>query len=161
MNAYRKLIILTAAAITAVAAYPQESNDGELQKSIVIEKDFVPVETDAKKMDVLPQEAPFTAVRTELSFSDWAVPATVEPMLLRQAAMKYSDPSLAPYRKRGYAGFAAGNYLNMVGSAGYRFIDNDRMQLGAWFQHNSTNGGINSIEENKHFFHKQFVSDDI
>ena len=160
MNAYRKLIILTAAAITAVAAYPQESNDGELQKSIVIEKDFVPVETDAKKMDVLPQEAPFTAVRTELSFSDWAVPATVEPMLLRQAAMKYSDPSLAPYRKRGYAGFAAGNYLNMVGSAGYRFIDNDRMQLGAWFQHNSTNGGINGIEENEHFFHKQFVSDD-
>ena len=118
MNAYRKLIILTAAAITAVAAYPQESNDGELQKSIVIEKDFVPVETDAKKMDVLPQEAPFTAVRTELSFSDWAVPATVEPMLLRQAAMKYSDPSLAPNRNRGYSGLAAGTYLNMVGSAG-------------------------------------------
>ena len=36
--------------------------------------------------------------------------------------MKYSDPSLAPYRKRGYAGFAAGSYLNMVGSAGYRII---------------------------------------
>ena len=113
MRTYKKSIILTVAVIAAVTAYPQDGNNGELQKSIVIEKDFVPVETDAKKMDVLPQEAPFTAVRTELSFSDWAVPATVEPMLLRQAPMKYSDPSLAPYRKRGYAGFAAGNYLNM------------------------------------------------
>ena len=160
MRTYKKSIILTVAVIAAVTAYPQDGNNGGLQKSIVIEKDFVPVETEAKKLDVLPQEAPFTAVKTELSFSDWAVPATVEPMLLRQAPMKYSDPSLAPYRKRGYAGFAAGSYLNMVGSAGYRIIDNDRMQFGAWFQHNSTNGGINGIKENEHYFYKQFVSDD-
>lgn len=161
MRTYKKSIILTVASIAAVTAYPQDGNNGELQKSIVIEKDFVPVETEAKKLDVLPQEAPFTAVKTELSFSDWAVPATVEPMLLRQAPMKYSDPSLAPYRKRGYAGFAAGSYLNMVGSAGYRIIDNDRMQLGAWFQHNSTNGSIaGKYGENEDNYYKQFVSDD-
>ena len=161
MRTYKKSIILTVASIAAVTAYPQDGNNGELQKSIVIEKDFVPVETEAKKLDVLPQEAPFTAVKTELSFSDWAVPATVEPMLLRQAPMKYSDPSLAPYRKRGYAGFAAGSYLNMVGSAGYRIIDNDRMQLGAWFQHNSTNGSVGGEDgKDDDGYYKQFVSDD-
>ena len=162
MNSYRNIILVALAAVATVA-YPQENKDGELQKSIVIEKDFVPVESEASKIDVLPHEAPFTAVRSELSFSDWAVPSTVEPMLLRQSPIKYSDPSLAPYRKRGYAGFAAGNYLNMVGSAGYRIIDNGRMQLGAWFQHNSTNGGINGLTDYNHdgdYFNKQFVSDD-
>ena len=158
MKTYKN-IILAVVAISSTAAFAQDNKDGELQKSIVVEKDFVPVESEAAKINVLPQEAPFTAVKTELSFSDWAIPATVNPTLLRQDPIQYSDPSLAPYRKRGYAGFAAGNYLNMVGSAGYRIIDNDRMQLGAWFQHNSTNGSIDGMYEELEYF-KQFVADE-
>ncbi len=138
-----------------VSASAQDSKKKELQKAIVIEKDFVPVETKVNKPDVLPEEAPIVAQTVNLSFSDWAVPSQVDPLLIRQSPIRYNDPNLQAFRKRGYLHFGAGNYLNMVGSAGYRILDGNTTQLGVWLQHNSTNGRRSSD-----YAYKQFVADE-
>lgn len=161
MNFIKITIMATAVAGVALCASAQDSNDKELQKAIVIEKDFVPVETKATKTDVLPEEMPLRTQTVDLSFSDWAVPAQIAPQLARQAPIRYADSNLLPFRKRGYAMFGIGNYLNMVGSTGYRIIDNDKTNLAAWFQHNSTNGYVLPTDiYKKEYFKKQFVTDD-
>ena len=38
--------------------------------------------------------------------------------------------------------FGIGNYLNMVGNAGYRILQNDKDKLGVWLQHRSTCGTV-------------------
>ena len=147
MRYTKKINILAIAALTvcAATASAQKTEDDGLKKAIVIEKDFVPVETKAVKPDVLPEEAAVVTRPVNLSFSDWAIPATVTPILQRQSPIRYDDANMQPFRRRGYANFGMGNYLNISGNAGYRIIDKERTALGVWLQHNSTNGSIDGL----------------
>lgn len=129
------IILLCVIAATATA-YAQDDKD--LNKTIVVEKEFVPVEIKAVKPVAQPKEAPLTTEKVQLRFSDWALPAQFEPQAVVQSPIAYPDESLAKFRRRGYLDLAMGNYLNIVGSAGYRIIDNEKTSLGVWLQHNST-----------------------
>lgn len=129
------IILLCVIAATATA-YAQDDKD--LNKTIVVEKEFVPVEIKAVKPVAQPKEAPVTTEKVQLRFSDWALPAQFEPQAVVQSPIAYPDESLAKFRRRGYLDFAMGNYLNIVGSAGYRIIDKEKTSLGVWLQHNST-----------------------
>ena len=133
------IILLCAVAATATT-YAQDEKD--LNKTIVVEKEFVPVEIKAVKPVAQPKEAPVTTEKVQLRFSDWALPAQFEPQAVVQSPIAYPDESLAKFRRRGYVDLAMGNYLNIVGSAGYRIIDKEKTSLGIWLQHNSTSADL-------------------
>lgn len=130
-------IILASAALTPLAAAD------ELNQTISVTKETEVVEHKAEKMEALPDAAPSTASPVKLKFSDWAVPAAVNPWLVVQNPQRQDD-GFEFSTKRGYAEFGMGNYMNMVGSLGYRVVDKERMSMNIWLQHNSTNGSISN-----------------
>ena len=132
----KSAIILICVIAATATAYAQDEKD--LNKTIVVEKEFVPVEIKAVKPVAQPKEAPVTTEKVQLRFSDRTLPAQFEPQAVVQSPIAYPDESLAKFRRRGYLDFAMGNYLNIVGSAGYRIIDKEKTSLGVWLQHNST-----------------------
>lgn len=140
MNINRYIVIATLA-LAAVPAFAQEQ-EKDLQKAIVVEKDFVPVETKAVKPATTPAEAPVQIQKTNLTYSDWTVPAQFETQLVPQSPIQYSGGQQF-FKKPGYFNFSMGNFINAVGSLGYRVVDTENTKFGAWLQHNSTNGSVN------------------
>ncbi len=137
--------LLMASATVATAAAD------ELNQTISVTKENEVVEHKATKMASLPDAAPVKASATKLSFSDWAVPAQVDPTLVVQNPQRQAD-GFSFRNKRGYAEFGMGNYLNMVGSAGYRILDSQRSSLAVWLQHNSANGSVsNPLQYNTYY----------
>ena len=130
-------IILASAALTPLAAAD------ELNQTISVTKETEVVEHKAEKMEALPDAAPSTASPVKLKFSDWAVPAAVNPWLVVQNPQRQAD-GFEFSTKRGYAEFGMGNYMNMVGSLGYRVVDKEQMSMNIWLQHNSANGSISN-----------------
>lgn len=137
----KKYIVIATLALIAFPAFAQEP-EKDLQKAIVVEKDFVPVETKAVKPATTPAEAPVQIQQTNLTYSDWTVPAQFETKLVPQSPIQYSGGQKF-YKKPGYFNFGMGNFLNAVGSVGYRFVDTEKTKFGAWLQHNSTKGSVN------------------
>ena len=130
-------IILASAALTPLAAAD------ELNQTISVTKETEVVEHKAEKMEALPDAAPSTASQVKLKFSDWAVPVAVNPWLVVQNPQRQAD-GFEFSTKRGYAEFGMGNYMNMVGSLGYRVVDKEQMSMNIWLQHNSANGSISN-----------------
>ena len=128
--------ILACAVIAAGSA-----NADELNQTISVEKETQAVEHKADKLQSLPDPAHVTTRNVRLNFSDWAIPASLDASLVTQKPRPFDDGRKAD-DKRGYVEYGMGNYLNIVGSAGYRLVDTERTRLSLWLQHNSTNGTI-------------------
>lgn len=155
------------AVAACVPAYSQDNGGDGLHKEIVVEKEFVPTETKAEKADVLPVALTQDVTRREIPFSDWAIPAVVNPYAVTQSPILYAD-RVKPSDKRGYAYFGMGNYLNTALGAGYRIVNTGKVDLGVHFMHRGTKGYI----EGKHSgwidkdgtgwsdYAKQFVADE-
>lgn len=140
-----------------------QSGDEELQKAIVVETDYQPELLKSTRLGTNPATLEEKQTKISLDYSDWAIPAKVDPLVVTQTVddfaekFKYSD-------KRGYATFGMSNYLNIVGNAGYRIVNTDKTDFGVWLQHNSTSGFIdglhNSINEKYYKYSRQYVIED-
>lgn len=140
-----------------------QSGDEELQKAIVVETDYQPELLKSTRLGTNPATLEEKQTKISLDYSDWAIPAKVDPLVVTQTVddfaekFKYSD-------KRGYATFGMGTFLNMVGNAGYRIVNTDKTDFGVWLQHNSTSGFIdglhNSINEKYYKYSRQYVIED-
>ena len=76
---------------------------------------------DASKINTLPEvEAP-TVTKQSIRYSDWTVPAPLEPRAVLLAPGGFGEKP-EENQSRGYVDFGIGNYLNMVGNAGYRIL---------------------------------------
>lgn len=140
-----------------------QSGDEELQKAIVVETDYQPELLKSTRLGTNPATLEEKQTKISLDYSDWAIPAKVDPLVVTQTVddfaekFKYSD-------KRGYATFGMGTFLNMVGNAGYRIVNTGKTDFGVWLQHNSTSGFIdglhNSINEKYYKYSRQYVIED-
>ncbi len=135
-NRYFTAIVLCAAAILGSA-------QDNLTKEITVEKDYVPTESKATKLNTLPTPTKMTVEEKSLNFSDAAIPVSVKGEILPLSPYGYAI-SHDYSQQRGYVNFGMGSYLNMTGSAGYKILDNGDTKLNIWVQHNSTWGGKNS-----------------
>ena len=144
----KTLIVYMSLALSGVL-FPAmaQSGDEELQKAIVVETDYQPELLKSTRLGTNPATLEEKQTKISLDYSDWAIPAKVDPLVVTQTVddfaekFKYSD-------KRGYATFGMGNYLNIVGNAGYRIVDKDNTQFGVWLQHNSTSGLTDGLYKN-------------
>lgn len=123
------IAIIASASLAAVADEP-------LTKEIVVDKVIVPVEQEATKIGQTPEITTVEMPTTEVNYSDRAV---VTPT-------GNDIPTMLPYGfrtertfegNRGYLDFCMGNWMSIVGSAGYRIIDKRDTRFGVWAQHNS------------------------
>ncbi|MDR1951873.1 MAG: TonB-dependent receptor, partial [Bacteroidales bacterium] len=111
------------------------------------DRDFNPTSRAASKINSLPALPQPVVQRANTNFSTWAGRTTPPPEIaLPNPATAMTE---IPFDKRqGYVSLNAGNYANVDGAAGYRFIDNGRSTLGLNLLHNSTNGNVNYAQEN-------------
>lgn len=135
---YIAALLMTLAGTVAVNA--QETT---LTKEITVETEFVPVEQKVSKLNVLPEARKTAVSQKSLSYSDWNevvdFPHEIDKFEPYGYKTKY------PFSKaRGYVDAGIGLQLDVVGSAGYRFIENSRQTLGAWLQHTSSWNGKNT-----------------
>ena len=128
-----------------VVAQDKEKNNTTLQREMILEKEFTPMVRDASKVNVLPQVESPTIKKTAVRYAGWAAPVVPINGFNPLPAADY-DTAYPFSTKRGYLDFGGGNYLNLKGDLGYKFIDTDKDELGFWFQHNSTNGKVKNVD---------------
>ena len=140
-----------------------QSGDEELQKAIVVETDYQPELLKSTRLGTNPATLEEKQTKISLDYSDWAIPAKVDPLVVTQTVDDFAE-KFKYSGKRGYATFGMGTFLNMVGNAGYRIVNTDKTDFGVWLQHNSTSGFIdglhNSINEKYYKYSRQYVIED-
>lgn len=142
MKNYRNILLALAFTCTASMVAQKES----LTKEIVVEKDFVPTEQKATKLNNLPDVSKVTVQSKTLNYSDWAIPTIVNPTIPTLFPLGYATTHKFS-DKRGYLDFGMGSFLNMTGSAGYKILDTEKNTLNVWLQHNSTWTGKNTTSQ--------------
>ena len=140
-----------------------QSGDEELQKAIVVETDYQPELLKSTRLGTNPATLEEKQTKISLDYSDWAIPAKVDPLVVTQTVDDFAE-KFKYSGKRGYATFGMGTFLNMVGNAGYRIVNTGKTDFGVWLQHNSTSGFIdglhNSINEKYYKYSRQYVIED-
>lgn len=140
-----------------------QSGDEELQKAIVVETDYQPELLKSTRLGTNPATLEEKQTKISLNYSDWAIPAKVDPFVVTQTVDDFAE-KFKYSGKRGYATFGMGTFLNMVGNAGYRIVNTGKTDFGVWLQHNSTSGFIdglhNSINEKYYKYSRQYVIED-
>ena len=136
------LYALGALMVSSTAAMAQETAaDSVMNRVLLLEKEYNPTVRDADKINKLPAvEAPKTN-KTEIVYSDLSVSATpvaeINPLASGDVQNGYVFS-----RKRGYLNLGYGNYNNLKGDLGFRFVDTDRNIFGIEYAHASTSGQI-------------------
>ena len=110
---------------------------GQLNESLVVEGEFDAKIQHQNRVSASPAKLEISLPKTSLPFAAAGVPTEERPSFFAlpvtgwNATHRFSD-------YKGYFDLGMGSYLNIVGSAGYRFVDTDKSMLGIMVQHNSS-----------------------
>lgn len=141
-----EFIKYTFAALAAFVGMSAMAQD--LTKEITVEKDIIPIEREASRIDRLPQLRLPAVSMKKLSWSDRAVSAPVTTSLATLAPASYLSSMERPEHKGYvYAGYFPA--LQAEVSAGYRFVDNENTIAGAWLQYDGSQYKQRNIADNK------------
>ncbi len=141
----KKTSILMAALAFSAGLFAQ-TPDSLLRRQLELERDFNPSLLDADKINSLPALREPAVQKANTNYSTWAGRTTppLEIALPRPANIMTEIPYSL---KKGYLSFQAGNYANLDGAFGYRFVEQAKHNLAFTFLHNSTNGDINYVQD--------------
>lgn len=90
--------------------------------------------TDAVRLNVTPSVSMPSMQASRLSYGTRQIKIGVPASIATLAPLSYADTIyVSPFR--GYASASYFPMLNAAASAGYKFIDNDRVRLNAWLQY--------------------------
>jgi len=131
-----KAAVALAAVIIAGAA-PSVMAQEELNQEITVKHHEEVKPTDAVKLNVSPMVSMPALPSQRLSYGNRQVKVGVPASISSLAPASYADTI---YRSP-FKGYAAAGYLpefNLGASAGYKFIDNDRVRLSGWMQYNGS-----------------------
>jgi len=120
----------------------------DLTKEITVEKDIIPIEREASRIDRLPQLRLPAVSMKKLSWSDRAVSAPVTASIATLAPASYLSSMERPECKGYvYAGYFPA--LQAEVSAGCRFVDDENTIAGAWLQYDGSRYKQRNIADNK------------
>jgi hypothetical protein len=109
----------------------------ELNESLYVEGEYIPDIIRMEKLHILPTKVSFDLTANPPAYSLTGVATNYNPDILALPTQSWRA-SRAGLTRRGYFDLGAGTNLNVVGSAGYRFLNTDKMKAGIMLQHNST-----------------------
>lgn len=129
--------------VFSIASLTVSAQEQELTKEITVETDFVPVEQKVIKLNVLPEAYDVAVPKKGLAYFD-GDGGTEIPYNIKKFEPYGFNTRYEYSKSKGYAGLGVGSQFNILGYAGYKFIDDKEKQLKAWLQHTSTWNGENS-----------------
>lgn len=140
-----KKYIVIAVLLLSTGVFAQQQ-DSLLRRQMELERDFNPTLQDANKITSLPELAQPIIKKANTNYSTWAGRTTppLEIALPRPGTIMTEIPFST---KKGYLMLNGGNYANINGALGYRFLETDKNSLNFSFLHNSTNGSIQYLQE--------------
>lgn len=131
---FNRKALAVAACLLATGAMAQENLNQEI--TVTHHEDVKP--TDAVRLNVTPAVSMPALPSSRLDYGSRQVKVNVPASIASLAPAAYADTIYrSPFR-----GYASAGYLpafNLGASAGYKFIDNDRIRLNGWMQYNGVN----------------------
>lgn len=127
---FNRKALAAAALFTCCTAFAQENLNQEI--TVTHHEEVKP--TDAVKLNVIPTVSMPALQSSSLTYGTRQVKVGVPASIASLAPAAYADTI---YRSP-FKGYAAVGYLpafNLGASAGYKFIDNDRVRLNGWMQY--------------------------
>ena len=119
----------------------QALQDTTLTRQLELQREFNPTLQDANKINSLPVVRQPQVSKANTDYATWTTRAT-QPIeiALPQPGKIMTD---IPYSlQRGYVKLNAGNYGNIDGALGFKFLDSETDKVNFMFLHNSSNGNI-------------------
>ena len=143
-----KLYIGAALATVCISGVSAQKKDSAYVREMLIEKEYTPVVRDAEKLVKMPGVDTPVPVKNVIRHSE---PSTNISLSRNITNLRVGDVGTEyEYSKeRGYLNFGIGNYWNINGDLGYKFLDTDNSVVGAYFNHNSASGKIKNLQDHK------------
>lgn len=142
-----KLRYITSLAVALATAGIAGAAD-DLTKEITVEKDIVPQEREASRLNRTPSLSLPKIDMKRLRWSDTAVPAPVTNSIsLLPPASYASTMARSPYR--GYLDLGYFPSMQIGASAGYRFLDTESTIVNGWLQYDGSQYKRENSEANK------------
>ncbi|MBP5259509.1 MAG: hypothetical protein J6Z12_02600 [Paludibacteraceae bacterium] len=136
MRACLALLALTALPLAARAA-----DDASINRSVTVEKDYVPTDIDADKINVVPAKETYTPDRPVVSYSTWSQSEEVTTTPGKIKSNLYHTSSEKDARK-GVFRAGLGAYWQVLGEFYYPLLQGDKYLLDIDLQHHSDWGHI-------------------
>lgn len=126
---------------STIALFAQTPKDTVLTRQLELEREFNPTLQDANKINSLPAIREPQVPKANTDYATWSTRATppLEIALPKPGEIMTDIPFSL---HKGYLSLRAGNYANIDGALGFRFLDSETDKLNFMFLHNSTNGDI-------------------
>ena len=137
----KNIFTVIAGLLSTIALFAQTPQDTVLTRQLELEREFNPTLQDANKINSLPAIREPQVPKANTDYATWSVRATppLEIALPKPGKIMTDIPFSL---QKGYLSLHAGNYANIDGAFGYRFLDSSTDKLNFMFLHNSTNGDI-------------------
>ncbi|MGV8963238.1 MAG: hypothetical protein ACOH2V_07645 [Candidatus Saccharimonadaceae bacterium] len=137
-----KIFTVILGLLSTMGIYAQQPKDTVLTRQLELEREFNPTLQDANKINSLPAIHEPQVSKANRAYATWATHATPPlEIALSQPGKIMTD---IPFSlQKGYLFLNAGNYANIDGALGYRFLDGEIDKLSLMFLHNSSNGDLN------------------
>ena len=126
----RKGIQTTQSAKTPSKADTSQSNaeesksKGEMNQTLVVEREFAPVERDANKIERTPAAEQPIVTRSVVTYADWKANTAIDTLVTKlPVGQVFDDETFNTHR--GYVDANLGNYWNTNIDAGYRVIEEE------------------------------------
>ena len=127
--------------ISTFGMQAQALQDTTLTRQLELQREFNPTLQDANKINSLPAVREPQVTKANTDYAIWTVRATppLEIALPKPGNIMTDIPFSL---QKGYLKLNAGNYANIDGALGYRFLDSESDKLNFMFLHNSSNGDL-------------------
>lgn len=130
----KKYILLYTLLMAAGTAQAQN-----LSGNVSVEAGYLPTLRSHDRLAALPSTPDLSLTADPLKIAAEGVITQINPLYAPMPATPWRA-SKEFSRLPGYVRLGAGSYMDITGSAGYRFINNSTTTFGAWLEHNSSYG---------------------
>ena len=137
----KNIFALIIGLISTFGLHAQALQDTVLTRQLELQREFNPTLQDANKINSLPVVREPQVTKANTDYAMWTTRATppFEIALPRPGSIMTDIPYTL---QRGYVKLNAGNYANIDGAVGIKFLDSETNKVNFMFLHNSSNGNI-------------------
>ena len=134
-------ICLAILSLSALASVAKAQDEGALNRSVTVEKSYVPTDIDANKINVVPDKEEYTPDKPVVSYSTWSQPESVTATPGKIKSNLYQTSEEKESRK-GVFRAGLGAYWQVLGEFYYPLLQGDKYLLDIDLQHHSDWGHI-------------------
>lgn len=137
----KNIFALILGLLSAFGLHAQALQDTTLTRQLELQREFNPTLQDANKINSLPVVREPQVRKANTDYAPWTTRAT-PPIEIAQAQPGKIMTDIPYSLQRGYVKLNAGNYGNIDGALGFKFLDSETDKVNFMFLHNSSNGNL-------------------